>query len=450
MNTPHISRSSSAVLHPLRLSPANTWANLCSLTMLLCALALSGCAAYQHKEKHELDYLQRALTQNKGNLQVSVVVLSAQESQELFGTALAVQGIQPVWVRIRNNDPVPYWLYAIALDPAYFSPHEAAWKNHFFLGGSENSAMDTHFRKQQIHRFVPPGQTISGFLFTRLDEGIKPVTIDLQSADGDAKTFFFSVPVPGLPVDSDQVDFDALYPEEAIVRIEDLAGLRAWIESLPCCVFGEDGTTPGDPLNLVMVGERGVVASAFIHQGWRPVEITYAGSIWKMVKSSLFGSRYRYSPMSPLYLFGRSQDFGLQKPRATVDERNHLRLWLAPARFKGMPILVGQISRDIGVRLTGKLWPPTTHVIDPEVDEARWYLAQDLATSQRVIQVGLAKGIGLSTEDKPQYNLLGDPYYTDGLRLVAIFTTEPTAYDEIDFLDWEEPRDIRFLRSGDD
>lgn len=103
-----------------------------------------------------------------------------------------------------------------------------------------------------------------------------------------------------------------------------------------------------------------------------------------------------------------------------------------------------------GVRLTGKLWPPTTHVIDPEVDEARWYLAQDLATSQRLIRAGLAKGVGLSTEDKPQYNLLGDPYYTDGLRLVAIFTAEPTAYDEIDFLVWEEPRDIRFLQSGDD
>ena len=190
------------------------------------------------------------------------------------------------------------------------------------------------------------------------------------------------------------------------------------------------------------------MAPAFIQRGWRPVEVTYAGSIWKMVKSSLFGSEYRYSPMSPLYLFGRSQDFGLQKPRETVDERNHLRLWLAPARFKGMPIQVGQISRDIGVRMTGELWPPTTHVIDPEVDEARWYLIQDLATSQRVSQISLGKGVGLSTKDKPEYNLLGDPYYTDGLRLVVVFTDDPTAFDDINFLDWEVPQDIRFLGSG--
>ena len=167
---------------------------------------------------------------------------------------------------------------------------------------------DRCFRKQQIHRFVQPNQTISGFLFTQLDEGIKPVTIDLQSTDGDAKTFFFSVPVPGLPVDSDQVEFDALYSPEEIVQLDDLPSLRAWIEQLPCCVFGEDDKTPGDPLNLVMIGERSVVASAFVHQGWRPVEITYAGSLWKMLKSSLFGARYRYSPMSPLLHIPRHRD----------------------------------------------------------------------------------------------------------------------------------------------
>jgi len=112
--------------------------------LILCALALSGCATYQYKEKHELDYLQRAQTQTKGDLQVSVVVLSAQESEELLGADVAANGIQPVWIRIRNNDPFPYFLYTIALDPVYFSPHEAAWRNHFFLGGSSNKAMNAN------------------------------------------------------------------------------------------------------------------------------------------------------------------------------------------------------------------------------------------------------------------------------------------------------------------
>ena len=64
--------------------------------------------------------------------------------------------------------------------------------------------------------------------------------------------------------------------------------------------------------------------------------------------SSVFGRRYRTSPVSPLYVFDRPQDFALQKARKTVDERNHLRLWRAPVDFEGKPVWVGQLSRDIG------------------------------------------------------------------------------------------------------
>lgn len=66
----------------------------------------------------------------------------------------------------------------------------------------------------------------------------------------------------------------------------------------------------------------------------------------------------------------------LQKGRRDVNQRNHMRLWLAPVTFQGQPVWVGQISRDIGVRLTRRTI--TTHKIDPAVDETRWYLLQDL------------------------------------------------------------------------
>ena len=56
--------------------------------------------------------------------------------------------------------------------------------------------------------------------------------------------------------------------------------------------------------------------------------------------------------MSDLYLFGRAQDFALQKARDNIHQRNHLRLWLSPMRYHGKQVWVGQISRDIGSRLT--------------------------------------------------------------------------------------------------
>ncbi len=77
-----------------------------------------------------------------------------------------------------------------------------------------------------------------------------------------------------------------------------------------------------------------------------------------------------------------SQDGATQKVRATINERNHARFWLTPIRFRGKEVWIGQISRDIGVKFTLKSPTISTHVIDPDVDEARRYFAEDLAYSQ--------------------------------------------------------------------
>ena len=135
-------------------------------------------------------------------------------------------------------------------------------------------------------------------------------------------------------------------------------------------------------------------------------------------------------------MFGRSQDFALQKARQTVDERNHLRLWLTPLRFRGKEVFVGQISRDIGVRLTKKTI--VTHKIDPDVDEARDYLAQDLIYSQRVAEIGFVPGVGAHTWDAPGRNYTGDPWFTDGLRLVVVLTGDPTSFEEIVWHEWSQ------------
>ena len=153
--------------------------------------------------------------------------------------------------------------------------------------------------------------------------------------------------------------------------------------------------------------------------------------------SSIFGSRYRTSPVSPLYLFDRSQDVAFQKARATVDERNHLRLWRAPVNYEGTPVWVGQISRDIGVKLSSKTF--VTHKIDPIVDEARFYVLLDIASSGHLGQAGYTKGVGPSSPKEPRYNHTDDPYYTDGLRLILFLTEDDITYDRIHWYDWEVP-----------
>ena len=82
----------------------------------------------------------------------------------------------------------------------------------------------------------------------------------------------------------------------------------------------------------------------------------------------------------------------------------------------------------------------STHKVDPDVDETRTYLVQDLIASQRVRTLGFVKGVGAAPKGEPRRNLTGDPYYTDGLRVVFVLTDDPTSIDEIEFFDWKRPQ----------
>ena len=232
------------------------------------------------------------------------------------------------------------------------------------------------------------------------------------------------------------MDFDELYPDEYVIDVNE-DELRTILEGLPCCTTDSEGEAYGDPLNLVIIGEFTDIAAAFARRGWLPAEETYAKAVWKTIRSFLFGSRYRYSPVSPLYAFGRSQDFARQKPRHDVHERNHLRLWYSPFRFQGKPVFVGQVSRDIGVRFTTSVWPPVTHKIDPDLDEALFALSEDLVYSQMLAKIGFVKGVGRARPSSPRTNLTGDPYFTDGFRAVLILDRKPVAMDQLQSLDWE-------------
>ena len=118
-------------------------------------------------------------------------------------------------------------------------------------------------------------------------------------------------------------------------------------------------------------------------------------------------------------------------------------LMLAPFTVEHQPVWIGQISRDIGVKLTTKSWYLTTHRISPYVDEERNYLLQDLLLTGLVDRVGFVAGVGASTPARPRQNLTDDPYYTDGLRLVVFLGAVPHVPHATDWLGWEPLSEAR-------
>lgn len=401
------------------------------------SVAIHGCATYNPRPLGESLFLERAQTKSENNVRVKAAVPSAAETRQIFGDDLYRHGIQPVWIEIENKDEKPIWFLPVGIDPMYFTPLEASFLSHSRFSNTANEKMDRYFFEKGKDIFVHPGGSRSGFVFTNLDEGTKSFVVDLVGEDQQVRTFTFFIPVPGLKIDHSKVDFEGLYPANMWKSFEDEKDFIAYLQGLPCCTVNKKGSETGDPLNLIVVGNGEDVYHAFIRAGWDETETITAVSAWKTGLSFLLGGRYRYSPVSALYVFDRRQDAALQKVRGRIHERNHLRLWLAPVQFKGNLVWVGQISRDIGVRFTKKTI--VTHKIDPDVDETRSYLTQDLLYSQGLSQFALVKGVGTAPIEAPRHNLTGDPYFTDGLRAVLWVSSQPVAFEKVTFLEWESP-----------
>jgi hypothetical protein len=404
-------------------------------TLVIAAMQY-GCASFDPKPLETLTLSNHLQVKSDDDLEVSSSILTDEEAQAVLDMNLGVRFMQAVWVEVFNHDDRPYWLLSAGIDPNYFTPDEVAYSGRFLMSERTNEEMVKHFRDIAFKNPIMPGEIKKGLIFVNKDADVKQINIELFAQDR-LKSFDFFFSVPGLKADTFyDVEQNKLKEPAHIVEETELL---EFLHDLPCCTTNAEGTKQGDPLNLVLIGNAKDLFPAFVRRGWHLAEETYSGSIWKTIKSFFLGQRYRYSPVSPLYLFGRKQDIALQKARGTIHQRNHLRLWLTPNKFENKNVWVGQVSRDIGVRFTSKAPFFVTHKIDPSIDEARAALAEDLLFSQGLVKVGYVRGTQPVTADNPRTNLTGDPYYTNGLRVVLMLDRRTVPIREVQFFKWVHP-----------
>ena len=379
---------------------------------------------YPHPK--ERPYLARAQTQANEHAEVTVAVLTAAECKTVFGVPLAHRGIQAVWIRVTNRSSSGTRVLMTKIASDYYTAREAAGLCHFsilkrliafglmiwfllpvvllalpfklFAIRRANQRMNECFQALGFPlKNIAPGAVAEGIVFTPLDFGTKVVDVALL-VSMDVKDYLFSIEVPGPNID---YDYAILTTEQPAKPIDcDLATLNAKLLAMPPATSNMGGRGVGDPVNLVVIGNFAAIIGVFAPR-WDQTEIISVGSCWRTVKSFLLGSEYRYSPVSALFLFQRSQDFALQRVRESINERIHLRLWNTPLRFEGRAVWVGQVSRDIGVRFTWRTWNLTTHRIDPDVDEAHDYVMEDLFEAGRIISGGYVGGAALARRTNP-------------------------------------------------
>jgi hypothetical protein len=425
--------------------------------LALLALVASGCATtYAPARLTTPDELRDVKTRAIGDVSVSVSILTDDQARRHFGVDLAGQEVQALWISVRNGSDRRLWFIRNMLDPDFYSADEVALLVQDEVPGDARAQLAQALRDESIRSQLAPRTVTEGFMFLPRVEGGRYVDIRLQGdayliESGQAGAgagnraasvprelrFDFALTLPDGDFDYERLDTARLYPGESLPDL-DADQLRATLEQLPCCATDADGEGEGDPLNVVLVGEAGEVLNSLSRSGWSFTHRIDFRTVRREIGAAVAGTAYPVAPVSSLYVFGRKQDVALQRARRSIAHRNHMRLWLAPYRFEGRPVWIGQISRDIGVKVTPKSPTLTTHIIDPEVDTTREYLLHSLVAEGFVDRFGFVRGSAAGTPSQPRVNLTGDPYHSDGLRLVVILSAEPVPPDQIRSLLWEQ------------
>jgi len=163
------------------------------------------------------------------------------------------------------------------------------------------------------------------------------------------------------------------------------------LRHVPSFTVAADGL-PADPVNLALYGTKEQLRAAFAAIGWVEAEKLTLASSWRMVKAFVFNRSYPTAPFSTLFLFGRGQDIGFQKPIGdSPRRRHHVRFWARsigqaqdfdlasfwlntdiPPEDANVP-WVGAATKDTGFGLT-KLTFQITHATDADANAERDYV----------------------------------------------------------------------------
>jgi hypothetical protein len=386
---------------------------------LVVAIACSGLAAcggtsFRPESMQSVDFQSRAQTQDDGDLTVRAAVPGPDETRRLFGVPLYDRSIQPVWLEVENRGPVPVRFAPTGIDDDYFSPVEVAYIHRGGFSKRARAAMERYYHDAAMDRFVEPGERESGFVFTNARPGTKAFNVDLFGPKRNDYSFTFFIDVPGFIPDHAEVNFAGLYTEDQVTELDE-AGLRGGLDVLPRYTTDAAGTAPGEPVNVVFIGHGPDLRAALLRSDWQ-----------ETAASSKSGG----SPASQSrHLFGRRADAVLRKARGKND-RNELRIWLAPMRVNGHPVWLAQVTHQL---------PGLFGIVsqDPDIDDARYYLLQSFWYGQSLAQLARRASIEPVPVSESVFGFKRRDYFTDGYQLVLWPSADPVSLLEVVRLQWD-------------
>jgi hypothetical protein len=189
------------------------------------------------------------------------------------------------------------------------------------------------------------------------------------------------------------------------------------LEDIPNVTQSASGT-PGDPLNVALIGTKAEVVKILLAAKWSPADALTLRSCLEIAEATVLERPYTDAPVSNLFLFGRKEDLAFEQPVGDDPrKRHHVRLWQSEKEDPdGRPVWVGAAIYDSRVgfsRTTGQI----THLTGPDVDAERDLLFRDLQGTGDLAERYTVAGFHTVREGR---NGGGDPWHTDGDLYVGV------------------------------
>jgi hypothetical protein len=192
------------------------------------------------------------------------------------------------------------------------------------------------------------------------------------------------------------------------------------IDNVPGITQTVDGI-PGDPLNVMLVGDETQIVQAMLAAGWYKADPLGLRSDLGIAADTVLDRPNDRAPVSNLFLFGRKEDVAFERPVANSPrQRHHVRLWRTPEQHEGRDVWIGSSTFDESVgfsHTTGKI----THHIAADVDVERDRLIEDLTQTGRLAE---SYFINDFHQVRQGNNGGGDLWTTDGRLRIGIIMSD--------------------------
>lgn len=171
----------------------------------------------------------------------------------------------------------------------------------------------------------------------------------------------------------------------------------------------------GDPVNVALLGSEAQLHHVMRRAGWTIADDVTLASSWRIITSTVLRRSYLEAPVSPLFLFGRQQDFAYQQEvDGNPGKRHHVRFWrcppgwLLPGGVSADWLAAGTYDRSVGFSL---FTLQVTHKIDEHTDDERDHIVRSMSDAEPSAAVRVIRDFSTGYHTR---NGGGDEIATDG------------------------------------